>query len=146
MSTVQTTPHHNDYETIGALTWLAMNSQTHHRLPSGEFMRQLKPALQAKRVHLIARHDEPYAWLAWRHLHETEFASTPAPNGLHGWLDFWVRPYGCDEALAKVVAQTLSHAMFPRQAHASEVLRLHWIDPSTQQLHRNITPAQLVGR
>ncbi len=146
MTDTSTTPFHHDYETLGALTWLAMNSQTHHRLPSGEFMRQLKPALHAKRVYLMARGGEPYAWLSWRHLQETELASVPATNGLHCWLDFWVRPYGCDEPLAHMVVQVLTRAMFPKHPNAGDALRLHWFDPSNQQLHRNITSAQLIGR
>ena len=138
MTDTNTTPFHHDYETLGALTWLAMNSQTHHRLPSGEFMRQLKPAMQQQRVHLMARNGQPLAWLAWRHLSEN--------NATDAWLDFWVRPYGCDDKLAQTVVQTLRHAWGLQYAQAPTAFTLSWYDPSTDQLHRNITPEQLIGR
>jgi len=42
--------------------------------------------------------------------------------------------------------QTLRHAWGLQYAQAPTAFTLSWYDPSTDQLHRNITPEQLIGR
>ena len=156
----------HELETLGALTWLAMHSQTHHRMPSGEFMRALKPAMQQKRVLLFFRQAQPHAWLAWSFLSTQslqekcqQLAPTQAVAAhdvhthapWHVWLDFWVRPYGCDAPLAEAVAKGLQQAwqhiehLHTEHLHTkpNPAMTLNWFDPAPAQLHVGIPPEQL---
>lgn len=153
----------HELETLGALTWLAMQSQTHHRMPSAEFMRALKPALQQKRVLLFFRNEQPHAWLAWSLLSTQSFkekcqqlapAQAVAAHDVHThapwhvWLDFWVRPYGCDARLAEAVAKGLQQAWQHAEHLHNEpnpAMALNWFDPAPAQLHLGIPPEQLMN-
>jgi hypothetical protein len=57
-----------------------------------------------------------------------------------------VRPYGCDDKLAQAVMRGMTLALQQANMHVERPLTLHWFDPSTQQLHLNITQQQLIGR
>jgi hemolysin-activating ACP:hemolysin acyltransferase len=145
----------DDYQTLGTLTWLAMTSKTHERLPSGSFMRQLRPALQQGRVRLLFRQGQPHAWLAWRllddaahqrQLHALGQAQTPrVRDSWHWWLDFWVRPYGCDDQLAEAVMTSLRHIAQSVPLPCPPPRVLNWYDPSPNAWHLHIEPEQLIG-
>ena len=144
----------DDHQALGILTWLAMISRTHERLPSGDFQQQVRQALQTKRVHLVMRQGQPHAWLAWRvlsadalrqHLQSLGHRAEVDDHD-HWWLDFWVRPYGCDATLTQAVIGGLRriHAAMPLGMTAPE--RVSWHDPSDDRLHLNLPPHQLTGR
>ena len=146
----------DDHQILGTLTWLTMIGKTHERLASGEFMQQLRPALQQGRVRLLFRQGRPHAWLAWRLLdlaaHRRQLqalgqaVTTPFLATAYWWLDFWVRPYGCDSQLAEAVIHTLKHIANTAPQRCPPPQTLNWYDPSPRTLHLHVSPEQLIGR
>lgn len=120
---------------IGVLSWLAMIGDTHNRLSVADFMQQLNRAMRTGHIELFCRHDKPVAWLLWRQPSQLEWLQLLAAHplapidvgALQGqvWLDFWVRPFGCDEKLAQAVCQELHNKGFSPNG-------LNWHDPSGQ--------------
>jgi len=136
----------------GVLSWLAMISDTHNRLTVGDFMQQLKLGLHTGRIELLCRGDKPVAWLLWQHPSKIQWqqllAAHPSAavdaNTLQGqvWLNFWVRPFGCDDKLAQAVRQVL-------QSKGLSPAGLNWHDPSAKDgqgaLHLNVLWQKLQG-
>jgi len=137
---------------IGVLSWLAMIGDTHNRLTAGDFMQQLRSSLRTGHIELLCRGDKPVAWLLWRQPSEDEWMQLLATHPLapidvkvlqgQVWLDFWVRPFGCDAKLAQAVGQVLhSQGLSPTG--------LNWHDPSVEggqgAWHLNVPWQQLQG-
>jgi hemolysin-activating ACP:hemolysin acyltransferase len=130
---------------LGVLSWLTMIGDTHNRLSSASFLQQLKPLLQTRSMEIFLRKEKPLAWVAWRQLSPEDWAeklvSLERPVDdlkwvRHSlWLDFWVRPFGCDAELA----QTLQRFFKSRHLTPEGV---SWYDPSVNegagQLHLNV--------
>ncbi|MDP4299287.1 toxin-activating lysine-acyltransferase [Leptothrix discophora] len=136
---------------VGVVSWLAMIGDTHHRLTAQEFLRQLEPLLLARAVHVIQRGAEPVAWLAWRSLSEPDWRDRLVQAGssrslaeVRGnvWLDFWVRPFGCDDRVATAVRELL-------RKRGVQADGLSWHDPSADggagRFHFNVPLTSLAG-
>jgi hemolysin-activating ACP:hemolysin acyltransferase len=119
-------------QALGVLGWMAMIGDTHNRLTVTQFLEKLRMALQQGHLEVLHRQHKPVAWLIWqqpkeqawkRHLMSCGDARTD-PQALEGqvWLDFWVRPFGCDTHLAQLVGQCLLNRGL---AHP----KLCWHDP-----------------
>ena len=77
----------------------------------------------------------PVAWLIWRkpdaevwtqlRHHLAHFPVDTAALADYIWLDFWIRPFGCDAALSQLVAQT-----FHERGIAQP--RFCWHDPGAE--------------
>lgn len=130
---------------LGLLSWMAMIGDTHNRLTAKEFLSKLRSSLHEGRLEILHRQDKPVAWLIWRRPTRQSWAQLLA---LHGdthteaqtldsqvWLDFWVRPLGCDVELALMVRDCMA-------SHGISDVTLSWHDPSTNEgagkLHLNI--------
>ncbi len=138
---------------LGVLGWLAMIGDTHHRLTGLEFTQRLQAARRVGRIEVLCRQQRPVAWLLWRRPVASEWralldqhGATQAeldtcPPGV--WLDFWVRPWGCDPALADAVRERVWRRVGPVDA-------LSWCDPSDRggagTLHLNVPWQALPGK
>lgn len=111
----------------------SLNTHTHQRLPSGEFRQALAQELARGQLHLLRRGGQPYAWFSWQLLDAAAHAqrlqdlgADPAAKSVTSpqlWLNYWLRPFGCDARLAQAVCATL-------QAAVGKLSHLHWHDPS----------------
>lgn len=137
---------------LGLLSWMAMIGDTHNRLTAAEFLGQLKSSLHDGHLEVLQGQDKPIAWLIWRRPTPASWAQLLASHGdtqtdahtLEGqlWLDFWVRPFGCDAELAQAVGHCMT-------AHGISNARLNWHDPSVHegagQLHLHVPIPTLKG-
>lgn len=123
-----------DNTALGLLGWMAAIGTTHNRLTTADFLVRLEAALQVGQLNILHRQGKPVAWLIWRkpspeiwecirHHCGNDFPAEAASLEDHFWLDFWVRPFGCDAALGQLVAQ-----IFIERGIAQP--KLCWHDPS----------------
>jgi len=124
-----------DNTALGVLGWMAAIGNTHQRLTAADFMGKLETALHVGQLHILSRQGKPVAWLIWRkpdaevwtqlRHHLAHFPVDTAALADYIWLDFWIRPFGCDAALSQLVAQT-----FHERGIAQP--RFCWRDPGAE--------------
>ncbi len=138
---------------LGVITRLAMIGETHNRLSTEAFLRQVEPLMASRSIQLFRRGERPIAWVAWRFLSTREWQDKLAAHGAaagelarvrsNAWLDFWVRPHGCDADLARVLGERLRTGLWLPSG-------LSWHDPSADggagRLHLNVPLSAMSGR
>ncbi|WP_443115442.1 toxin-activating lysine-acyltransferase [Herbaspirillum seropedicae] len=120
---------------LGLLGWMAAIGNTHNRLTTADFLGKLEAALQVGKLDILHRQGKPVAWLIWRkpspeiwaqlRCQVPHFPDDAAALANFIWLDFWVRPFGCDLILSQLVAQIFVE-------HGVTQPKLCWHDPSAE--------------
>ncbi len=137
---------------LGLLGWMAMIGDTHNRLATAEFLQRLRSALELGHLKVFQRQSRPVAWMIWRRPPKSAWKTRLADSHIGDgdattlenqvWLDFWIRPFGCDAGLAQMMGD-----YFVSQGIRNS--RLNWHDPSVEGgcglWHRNVATIELQG-
>lgn len=138
---------------LGVLSWMAMIGDTHNRLTTADFLARLRASLHTGQMEVLYCNERPLAWFVWRRPTPPMWRQLLTACGhahldvlpLQGqiWLDFWVRPFGCNARLAQAVGQCLQAGGVPRP-------QLNWHDPGVNAgagaLHLGVLVHELQGR
>lgn len=144
--------HIGSNHALGLLGWMAMIGDTHNRLTTAEFLHKLRRALQQGTIEVFHRQGKPVAWMIWRRPSRSTwqewFGDAHGGEGVASeletqvWLDFWIRPFGCDARLAQMISDYFV-------AQGIRDARMNWHDPSVDggvgRLHRHMATIELQG-